>query len=227
MSQNIVTALEIQKRDTNRVNVFLDGEYAFSLSLDDAAQLKKGQALTAADIENLRQSDEIVRAVNSAARFLGARPRSEREVRDNLASKEIAPPVIDLAVERLYGLGYLDDRAFAAFWVQDRQTFKPRSAMALRYELQQKGVPAEIIHDVLADFDGDAAAYQAAQSRLNRLRGSTRQVFAQKLSGFLQRRGFRYETVRRVTRQLEAELEADNPDYFAEPDNTADRWSES
>lgn len=214
----VITALEIQKRNKKRVSVFVDGEYAFSLSLDDAARLHKGQTLAEADIDALRQQDAVNTAVDLAARFLALRPRSEHEVRRNLADKDIAAPVIDEAMERLRALGYLDDHAFAAFWVQERVTFKPLSPQALRYELRQKGVADSIISDALAAIDADETALRAARGQVRRLRGATQRDFRQKLAAFLQRRGFVYEDVRATIQRLMDELETNDPHYFAKAD---------
>ncbi|PJF25209.1 MAG: RecX family transcriptional regulator, partial [Phototrophicales bacterium] len=135
-----ITTLEVGKRDPSRVNVYLDDEYAFSLALDDAARLRKGQELTNADIAALKSADAVVRAVDSASRFLAVRPRSIQEVRDHLIRKRFENAVISQAIDKLQALGYLDDQAFAAFWVRERRTFKPLGARALRYELRQKGI---------------------------------------------------------------------------------------
>jgi len=75
-----ITTIEIQKRNKERANIYLDGEYAFSLSLIEAAKLHKGQTLTDAEITTLREADTITRAVDQAARFLAYRPRSIEEV---------------------------------------------------------------------------------------------------------------------------------------------------
>lgn len=216
MPEGKITALEVQKRNKERVNVYLDGDYAFSLNLDDAAKLRKGQQLTATDIAGLRSADDVVRAVESAARYLGHRPRSEAEVRQNLAEKDYDPAVIDLAVERLHGLSYLDDAAFAKFWVQDRETFKPAGLRALRYELRQKGVADPIIDAVLVDYDVEDAAYRAAEKKLRQLRGRSRDEFQKKLMSHLQRRGFDYDDTRRTINQLIEDLETNEPDFFNE-----------
>lgn len=218
MERGVITALELQKRNKQRVNVFVDGEYVFSLTLDDAARLHKGQTLTQTEIDALRDADEVVRAVDRAARFIAYRPRSEQEVRRNLQDKDVPAPVIDAAVTRLQQLGYLDDRAFADFWVKNRNTFRPSSERALRYELRQKGVSDRIISDVLAEAETDDAAYRAAQGQIRRLRGLTRREFRAKLNGFLQRRGFSFSDARSTIERFIEELEHEDPDYFAGAD---------
>lgn len=214
MPAGIITALEIQKRNKERVNVYLDNEYAFSLDVMQAAMLRKGQTLTEAEVTALQDDDAVIKAVDRALRFLAYRPRSEQEVRRNLTEKEIPEVVIDAAVDRLRNLGYLDDRAFALFWIENRSTFKPLSPRALRYELRQKGVADTIISDLLADVDAYDAAYQAARKRLQRLRGTDRSTFRSKINTFLQSRGFTYDIIREITEQLIEELESEDLAYF-------------
>lgn len=206
---HIITGLETQKRSAQRVNVHVDGEYAFSLSLDEAAKLHKGQALSDAEIARLKDDDDVLRAVDRAVRFLAVRPRSEQEVRQSLRLKDVPAPVIDLALERLRALGYLDDRVFAAFWASDRRQFKPLSARALRYELRQKGIAADIIDDILAEQDDTEQAYRAAQSQIRRLRSARRDEMRQKLMMFLARRGFAPRVSREAISRLLDELEAE------------------
>jgi regulatory protein len=208
----VITMLEVQKKNKERVNVYLDGEYVFSLTLIEAARLHKGQQLTDGEVAALKGEDDVQKAVDRAARFLAFRPRSIQEVRRNLQEKKTPSEIIEMAIERLSAMGYLDDSAFARFWVQNRSEFKPLSPKALRFELRQKGVSAEIIDEVLEDVDRDDLAYRAALSRASRLRGVSKQVFREKLSAFLQQRGFGYAAIRDVVERLVVELEAQ--DHF-------------
>lgn len=222
----VITAIEVQKRNKKRVSIFIDDVYTFSMNLDEAAKLRKGQELTDAEIAALTNEAAITAATDSAARFLALRPRSTREIRDNLARKGTPPPVIDAALERLMAYGYINDRAFADLWVRDRMTFKPTSPRALRYELQQKGVSRDLIDEALADVDAEDAAYRAAQAHMRRLRGKPRSEFRTKMNAHLQRRGFRYEVVRLTIRRLMQELDAEDPEYFAGDETDNDMMDE-
>jgi regulatory protein len=211
---SVVTTLEIQKKNKERVNVYLDGEYAFSVDLLTAARLYKGQQLTEAEIAALKASDALSRAVDRAVRFLAYRPRSAAEVRRTLADKQTPDDVIEAAIEHLSKLGYLDDEAFANYWVENRSTFKPLSPRALRYELRQKGVNNADIEAALGDLDVNDAAYRAARTQIRAQRRKTRDAFRVKLNAFLQRRGFDFDVIRTVVEQLIAELEEEDPEYF-------------
>ena len=197
-----ITALKAQTKNKGRVNVYLDGTFAFGLADVIAAPLRVGQRLSDDDIAALRQRDAQERAYDQALRFLSYRPRSIEETRRYLADKDVPPDVIATTLARLARAGLLDDEAFARFWVENRESFRPRSAMALRMELRRKGVGDEAIATALAAVDEKEAAYQAALARAVRLRGADRTTFYRRLGGFLQRRGFGYETARETVDRL-------------------------
>ncbi|NJN54807.1 MAG: hypothetical protein HC804_08690, partial [Anaerolineae bacterium] len=185
-----ITALTTQRRNPNRVSVFLDGEFAFGLAAITAVPLRIGQELTADKMQQLQEADELENAKESAIRFVEVRPRSIAEVRTRLRQKGFAETAVDHACERLQAVGLLDDLIFAQYWVEQRETFKPRSQMALRQELQQKGVSREIIDSVLTEVDDTAVARAAALKQAPRWQHLPEEEFKLKLNGHLQRRGF-------------------------------------
>jgi regulatory protein len=96
--------------------------------------------------------------MEAAAAFLAVRPRSVEETRRRLAHLGYPLALCDQVVARLVELGYLDDAAFARAWVESRDRARPRGAVALRRELQLKGVPDETIRQALAERAAAAAA---------------------------------------------------------------------
>ncbi|GIV69102.1 RecX family transcriptional regulator [Caldilinea sp.] len=206
----VITRLQVQKNNPQRVNVFLDGEFAFGVTLDVAASLRKGQRLSDAEIAALRSQDAVEKAYQAALRFLASRPRSRAEVERRLAAKGHAAEAIAPALERLEAHGYLDDASFAAYWVENRSRFRPRSAAAVRHELRQKGVDAETIRSALGELDEDEAAWAAVAQRLERWRGLTKEQLTQKIMNYLARRGFGYEIAQRTARRAWAQLQSPN-----------------
>ena len=197
-----ITNITAQKRRKDRVNLYLDGEYAFSLSLFNAAWLKLGQELTAEKIEALKLEDEYERGKEIAMRLITNRPRSKKEVRDRMREKEIKESVRDRVVERFEELDLLDDEAFARYWIDQRARFKPRGKPLLRQELRQKGVDQQIINDLLEETDDSAVVRQAAEKKARTLMRYPEDQFKKKLIGFLQRRGFSYYDIRDVVDEL-------------------------
>lgn len=202
-----ITALEAQKHNPDRLNVYLDGEFAFGLDMNTAVRLRVGQDLSEAEIAELQKTDGVARAFERAVRFLAARPRSVYEVRRKLQEKQTPASAIDTAMERLTALGYVDDLAFARTWVENRQTFRPRSTAALRAELKAKGVEEAIIRQVLHEVDNSESALQVARQQVGRWRGEDSYTLRQKLSSYLIRRGYDYDTVRTTTDIVIEELE--------------------
>ena len=105
---------------------------------------------------------------------------------------------MDAAVERMKELGYLNDTAFARFWVDSRQAATPRSRRYVSFELQRRGVDRETAEDAVADIADVDVAYDAAQRRLRALRGLDRPAFERRLGAFLSNRGFGYGVARQV-----------------------------
>jgi regulatory protein len=222
-----ITGLSFQKRTPDRVNVYIDDKFAFGLPALEAARLKVGQHLTDEDIARLRQADSVQKAYDRAVRFLGYRPRSRKEVAQNLAEAGLDPALIETVISRLAQQGYLNDAEFARFWVENRERFRPRGQQALRQELRLKGVDDETVNAALGTLDQTESAYRAAQGRAQRmaaLAASDPRGFRQKLSGFLQRRGFTYDVIREVVTRLEHELADESvlPGQMGGEENVAD-----
>ncbi len=197
-----VTALIVQKRNKQRVNIYLDGEFAFGLALIEAAKLHKGQQLTDEDIDHLKALDEIEVAHERALNLLSYRPRSVNEVQRNLREKQISEVAIETVVGRLERTGLLNDEEFARFWVENREQFAPRGERALRYELSQKGISDSIIDTVLGDLNQEDAAYRAARARAQRYAKADKAVFRKRLGDYLARRGFSYDDIRDAVERL-------------------------
>ena len=193
-----ITALKIQKHNKERVNVYLDDDYAFAVTVLVAATLKKGLFLTDTEIEQFKGQDERNKAYNQAIRFLGFRARSQQEMERYLQNKGYAPEVIADTINRLLNEHYLDDEDFARYWLENRERFRPRGQQALRYELRQKGIAAEVIEIALADLDEDELAWSAVEPKLSQWQGLSEEEFKKKMFGFLSRRGFTYEVTYRV-----------------------------
>jgi regulatory protein len=191
-----ITALRFQKRNKNRVNVYIDGQFAFGLAAIEAAHLQVGQTLSANDIARLQRQDEVEKAYERALNFLSYRPRSEAEIRRNLRKKKVKDEVIDEAVDRLTRAGLLNDREFARYWVENRLQFNPRGARALRYELRRKGVPTSIIDDALANLDETEAARKVAEAGARRLTNLEAREFRRRLGAYMARRGFSYAVIK-------------------------------
>ena len=209
--ENQVTALKVQKRNPNRVNVYLDGDFAFGLSRIVAGWLQVGQVLDDQKIEELKSKDTGEVAYQKALQFIGHRPRSEAEVIKRLEKHGFENDVIESVMVRLRSQNLVGDLDFARLWVDNRSTFRPRGRRALTVELKQKGVSEQDIHKALEGMqDEETLAYRVALKQANRLRGLEWFVFRRKLGERLARRGFGYDAIRPVVERIWSELQDEN-----------------
>ena len=204
-----ITAIVSQKGDPNRVNIHLDGQYAFGLAKIIAAWLKVGQELSEEKVASLQSDDARERAYQQALLFLSYRTRSESEIRQNLRKHELPEGVIEYTLARLRENRLADDDQFARAWVENRSTFRPRSRRALQVELRQKGLSDEAAQSALAAVDDEALAYEAGLKKVHRFRDLEWNEFRRKLSEFLARRGFPYSVIVPVVSRLWNETHAE------------------
>lgn len=207
-----ITALNAQQGRKNRVNVFLDGAYAFSLADIVAARLRVGQEIDDQHLSELIQQDAVESAYESCLHYLSYRPRTAKEMRRYLQKKGLDEQTIESILGRLTRAGLINDEEFAHAWVESRERLRPKGLWSLRSELRQKGVAEETIQTALAGVDEEASAMQAARQAVGRLAQLDKATFYRRLMGFLQRRGFGYDISRHVSNQLWRELNRASPD---------------
>ncbi len=202
-----ITALEPQAHNPERVNLYLDGSFSLGISAELMLKLDLhlDQELSDADLAQLKSEEARQQAVERAINYLSFRPRSQAEVRRYLRKKETPPDIIEAVLERLNRLDYVNDRAFASFWVENRDQFNPRGSQALRNELRLKGVEREVIDEAVSDENDEELALRAGRKKALSLLQTPEMdytKFRNRLGGFLARRGFSYDVVARVVRTL-------------------------
>lgn len=207
--ENRITALIVQKRNPDRLNVFMDGSFSFSVSHLVGAWLKVGQPISQQKIKEMLSADETEKAFQSAVHYLSFRSRSENEIRLNLTKKEFSLFTIEDTINKLKGAGLVNDADFARQWVETRANLKPGSRWLMEYELRKKKVPDDQIHQAFEIIPDDSTlALQAARKRMHQYSHLEKDAFRKKITAFLMRRGFRYDVIRQTLDQIGEEMDA-------------------
>lgn len=198
-----ITKIEEQKKRGDRVSVFIDEKFAFGISANALVDfdLYKGKELTGKEIEKIKEGDSISKCLDKAYRFLSYRARSEKEMRDKLLEK-FEPHTVDEAITRLKRFNLVNDKEFARAWINSR--FAGRSKKALAFELKNKGVVKLIIEEALKDITTDDE-YQVALelvSKKSKYQNLDKNEAYTKIGGFLARRGYSYEIIKKVIKEL-------------------------
>ena len=191
----------------------MDGEFWAEIDPGVASErgLREGVALSHEELEESRVAGERPLAMNCALHFLGYRARSESEVRERLQRYGYAEGTVELVVERLRELGYLDDEEFARLKAREKaRRYGPRRVSV---ELRKSGVDAEVarsaVEEEFAEKSELEAAFSAVSRRYNR-RGpddvgagadAEAVATARRVYGFLMRRGYSAEVCAEVARE--------------------------
>ncbi len=200
----IITQIEVQKGRRSRVSIFLDDEFAFGLDLQVAIafNLKKGDVLSSARVNEVLKQEEKSRVKTSAFRYLGRRAHSESELRTKLDRKGYDSAIITKVIEELTKAGYLDDLEFARSFARSRLLSKPMGARRMRSELWQRGVAEQIIDTVVAEAYRERPERELVEALLAKRGakhlGLDEKVRMKRLHDFLLRRGFGWDVVSEV-----------------------------
>ena len=202
---SIITRLASGRKNPNRVNLYLDGKFAFSLSLDEVVKnsLKKNLDLTPVQINALRQTDDFHRVYAKILNFISYRPRSEFEICSRLHQYQSND--IEGIIALLTDQGYLNDLVFAQWFVASRLTHKTRSPRALRAELARKGIAREIIDQALTRAEDPRDTIKRILSKKLGTTGPLAVSARQKIFAYLLRQGFGWEMVKEVVKTWESE----------------------
>jgi regulatory protein len=208
-----ITSISVQQRDKNRVNVSVDGKYRFSLDLSQVVELgiKIGNEYTETELADLENESQFGKLYMRALEYSLMRPHSERELSDYLYRKtrdtrtktgSIKKGVSKALTERVYARitekGYVNDEAFARFWVENRQLRKGISKRKLQAELASKGVDRQIIENLLSQSE------RTDEDELQKIieKKAGKYDDEQKLIAYLARQGFGYDDIKDAIEKL-------------------------
>lgn len=210
-----ITDLKQGVRNHDRVNVYVNDKFSFSLDVSQVVdfKIKKGLVISEEQLEEFKKASEFGKLYQRALEWVLLRPRSERECRDYLKRKlimslrgsSLSPrsncgfpsedinEFSDRIIQRLKVRKYLDDLRFAEYYVENRFVKKGVSLKRLRVELMKKGVSKDIIDEVLANSD------RSDEEEILKIIAKKRAKYDdEKLTAYLLRQGFLYDSVREL-----------------------------
>jgi len=199
----IITSIKSQKKK-DRVNIYLDDKFGFGLDLENLVKLglKVDQELTDEEIADIVKKAEFQKTLDKLLRFATLRPRSEKEIKDWLKRKKVHISLFDKLLKRLRQLSLLDDEKFAKWWVEQRQSFRPKPKRILNNELWIKGINNEIIKKVLGEeeINEEKMARELLKKKMYKWKNLEGFELRQKMSQYLAQKGFSWEIVEKVVK---------------------------
>ncbi|NLX64512.1 MAG: regulatory protein RecX [Clostridiaceae bacterium] len=202
-----ITAVE-KNREKGMVRVFIDDNYCFSIPEQDyiSNKLYKDMIISEEQLSVIRDKILVGAARERAVRYLTFKDRSEYEILNKLIDAGFDRSVAQKAVNELKAIGYLDDTRFALKYLSERVRTKALSKKTLAYELKNKGVDKEIIEKALSEFEIDdyEVALREGKRKFGKYDLNDKKI-EQKVCRFLLHRGFSYEIVDKVIREMKKE----------------------
>ena len=190
-----ITALKAQVKNSERVSVFVDSKYTFSLTLNEvlAYKLKKDLELSETDVEMYKKLSEDSKLRAMTYEWLMGRPHSTKELKDYLYKKKTDSDLQAKLIAEFTQKGVLNDEHFAQ-WASERYARKNKSKQAIKRELQLKGIDATIIQYVLEQ--NNSSDKDQLNALIVKLQGRSRYADPQKLTAYLVSKGFYYDDIK-------------------------------
>lgn len=196
-----ITKIESQIKNKDRVNIYLDGEFALGCSVEIALNnhLKENYEITNEQLDNLVFENEKSMALSKALNLIGKNLKTKKQLRTYLKDKGYSFRIIDYVLEKLTEYNYINDENYAKIYV--RSVKHKYGKLKIINELKMKGVSERDINEALIDFEPeDEVVLNLAQKYLKNKDATSDNI--SKLYRFLISKGFGYETVMRVIKSI-------------------------
>jgi regulatory protein len=201
-----ITAIKAQVKNDNRVSIFLDGKYSFSLSLDQLLEekLKKNEEIDEQRLKVLKKLSDEGKLKQRTIEWVLGRPHSTKEFKDYLFKKQADKELIEAWVEEFTDKKYLDDEKYALWFAENRRR-KNKSDRAITSELYSKGISSSIIQSTINELDSESdsekSELEALKLLVDKIGGRPRYQDEQKLKSYLISKGFKYQDIKDVLDQ--------------------------
>lgn len=205
---NIITDIKVQKNNKDRCNIFVDLEYSFSLSAEMIIKygIQKNQCIDLDEIKNAIREDNFKEAFNKALSYISKMLRSEKEIEDYLTNKGYDEDVITSAITKLKEYNFIEDKQYAAAFINTMKAKKPVSRREIEYKLSHKGINREIIEQVIDDaysYDQELeAAMKLVEKYYKKYKDYDENKITYKVKSAIYQKGFNSEIIEEAIREF-------------------------
>lgn len=205
--KNIITKIEVQKRNKDRVNVFINNEFKLACSSELIYRhgLEKGKNIDIEYLNIIVLEDEYIRGKNYALKYIERSCKTEKQIYDYLVKKEFKPETIARVMSFLYEYGFVNDDKYAELYINER--IKKEGIKKIRYALIKKGISEEIITEKLNIIDNEVVRETALKLADKKYRilinnETNKAKILNKLKNFLAGKGYNFEVINEVVNEI-------------------------
>ena len=204
---NIITKIEVGKRNKERVNIYIDEEYAFSISAEliYKENIKVKDKIDVDSLKKLADEDNYIKCKYTALKTIERTYKSEKELAQKLALKGYDDHIINHTINFMKEYNLLNDNNYATMYVKDKS--RNIGKKKIKYSLLQKGIDEEIIESELEKINNDevkAIVYEMALKKYKVFskRENDNYKLTQKLYRFLMGKGYDYDLIKDVVKSI-------------------------
>lgn len=204
---NIITKIEVGKRNKERVNIYIDEEYAFSISAELVYKenIKVKDKIDVDSLKKLADEDNYIKCKNTALKTIERTYKSEKELAQKLALKGYDDHIINRTINFMKEYNLLNDNNYATMYVKDKS--RNIGKKKIKYSLLQKGIDEEIIESELEKINNDEVKVTVFEMALKKYkvfskRENDNYKLTQKLYRFLMGKGYDYDLIKDVVKSI-------------------------
>lgn len=199
-----ITDITTQKKSTDRVNIFVDGNYFGSVFVDMCLKygLKKGTVLSQEKLNEIMLESDKEIALNKTAKYISSKMKTVKEVKDYLYSKDYSKVVVDYVINKLLEYKYLDDQMYVNAYIN---TYKNKyGTLKLKNNLSMKGIDTKYLDEYFKDYETDIESVVDSANKYMKNKEYTYDNMA-KLYRHLASKGYSYDEINTVVSKLKGE----------------------
>lgn len=201
-----ITSIEVQKKNKDRVNVFVDYEFAFACNMELVYKegISKGCIVDEKVLSEIIYKEEKSKAKSAALKSLERTLKTEKEIRNKLTLKGYDENIIESTIEFLKDYNFVNDEEYVRLFVKEK--LKSKGKNKIKFDLQQKGIDPDLISKTFCEISDDVESDKAKElciKKYNILRKSTddERKIKEKLFRYLVSRGYDFSLSNSVIKE--------------------------
>lgn len=202
-----ITKIEYQKKNKDRVSIYLDDNYAFGIDLNIMIKysLAKNMELEDDFISEILKAEEEISAYNYAISVLSRNSKSEKQMMLKMQDKGYDQQFIESAIVKLKQQKYIDDEAYSEAFINNKINISKDGKRKIKEALYNKGIDKQIIDEKLQEITGEDEIKRACllgEKKLLAIKEEDIRKKRIKLANYLISKGFEYGTVKKAVTKL-------------------------
>lgn len=212
---SIITKIEAQKKNKDRVNIYMNDEFAFACGAEliYIHNITRGRSMEKEELQDIINEDNYIKGKNYALHFLERSFKSQKQVSDKLIAKELDVKTIDRVLEFLKQYDFIDDKRFVELFVKEK--IRSSGKNKIKFSLLKKGLPEELIKDELNKITNEQQleiALELAEKKIRILSKSEKDIrkLYKKTADYLVRNGYDFGIVNEILGKITKDVDSED-----------------